>query len=101
MSIPSFLFNCRQATLLIERQADGHLPIASRAQLWTHLRLCTYCRRYEHQSNLIARQARLAAEAMVPPQLVLPAAARARLQQLLAAATLPSAAPASHPAKDC
>ena len=91
--MPSFLFNCRQATLLIERRADGPLPTATRAQLWAHLRLCPYCRRYELQSDLIARKARPAAEAMVPSHLVLPAAARARLQQLLAAAALSALAP--------
>ena len=95
--MPSFLFNCRQATLLIERRADGPLPTATRAQLWAHLRLCPYCRRYELQSDLIARKARPAA--MVPSHLVLPAAARARLQQLLAAAA-PSAATPSNLAKD-
>lgn len=95
MSVPSFLFNCWQATLLIECRADGLLPIANRAQLWAHLRLCPSCRRYELQSNFIARQARPAAEAMVPPHLVLPAAARARLQHLLAAAVPPAPATAS------
>ncbi len=100
MPIPSFLFSCRQATLLIERQAAGPLPTATRAQLWAHLRLCTYCRRYEFQSDFIARQARPAAGAMVPPHVVLPAAARARLQQLLAAVVPPAPATASGFSKD-
>jgi predicted anti-sigma-YlaC factor YlaD len=98
MSIPSFLVNCRQATLLIERRADGPLSTATRARLWAHLRLCPYCRRYELQSDLIARQARPAAEAALLSKLVLPATTRVRLQQLLAAAA--SSATAGDPAQN-
>ena len=82
-SIPSPLFNCQQATLLIERRADEELPVKSRFQLWAHLRLCPYCRRYELQSAFIARQAKAAPEARVPADLALPAPARGRIQQLL------------------
>ena len=83
MSIPSPLFNCQQATLLIERREDEPLPAKTSAQLWAHLRLCPYCRRYAFQSPFIARQAKAAAEATVPADLQLPAALRARLQQLV------------------
>lgn len=85
-SIPSPLFNCQQATLLIERRADARLPVKTRFQLWAHLHLCPYCRRYEYQSAFIARQVRAAAQARVPLDLALPAAARARIQLLLDAA---------------
>lgn len=93
MAIPSFLFNCQQATLLIERRADEPLPMATRTQLWAHLRLCPYCRRYEFQSDLIAKQARLAAVASLPPNLTLPAAIRARLRELLAATAASDSGP--------
>lgn len=83
MSIPSPLFNCQQATLLIERRADEALPRKTQAQLWAHLRLCPYCRRYAVQSPFIARQAKTAAEAVVPTDLALPVSARRRLQHLL------------------
>ena len=83
MSKTSPLFNCQQATLLIERRADEALPFKTRFQLWAHLHLCPYCQRYEFQSRLIARQARTTAEANVPADAVLPTAARRRLQQLL------------------
>ncbi len=76
------MFNCQQATLLIERRADGPLPAQTRAQLWAHLRLCPYCRRYEYQSGLIAQQAKAAAETQ-NIDVTMPAATRARLQQLL------------------
>ena len=83
MSIPSPLFNCHQATLLIERRADERLPLQTRVQLWAHLRLCPYCHRYAFQSLFIARQAKAAAEAVVPTDTVLPAAARRRIQLAL------------------
>jgi predicted anti-sigma-YlaC factor YlaD len=83
MSIPSPLFNCQQATLLIERQADEVLPLKTQVQLWAHLRLCPYCRRYARQSPFLARQARAAAEHRLPADVVLPAAARQRIQRAL------------------
>lgn len=83
MSIPSPLFNCQQATLLIERRADEVLPATTRFQLWAHLRLCPYCRRYEAQSALIARQVKAGAQARVAADAALSAAARARIQQVL------------------
>jgi hypothetical protein len=83
MSIPSPLFNCQQATLLIERRADEVLPLKTRLQLWAHLHLCPYCKRYAFQSPFIARQAKAAAKAEVPAEVVLPPAARRRIQQVL------------------
>ena len=83
MSIPSPLFNCQQATLLVERRADEALPRKTRLQLWAHLHLCPYCSRYAFQSTLLARQARAAAAATGNADARLPAAARARIQQLL------------------
>ena len=82
MSIPSPLFNCQQATLLIERQADEPLPPVTRAQLWAHLRLCPYCRRYAFQSAYLNRLAQAAAGS-APASATLPAAARQRIQGLL------------------
>lgn len=84
MSIPSPLFNCRQATLLVERRADEALPHQARVQLWAHLRLCPYCQRYAVQSMLLARQAGLTAAALAASaDVTLPQPARARLQLLL------------------
>ena len=83
MSIPSPLFNCQQATLLIERRADEVLPAKTRFQLWAHLRLCPYCRRYEAQSALIAGQAKAVAQTRAAAEATLSASARGRIQQVL------------------
>lgn len=68
----TFISDCQRATLLIERRADQQLPLPERVQLWAHLRLCAYCRRYAVQSPALARAARLAAQnpatvARLPP----------------------------------
>lgn len=67
----------------MERRADEPLPLKTQGQLWAHLRLCPYCRRYALQSARLARAARPAAEATVPANLALPADARARIQRTL------------------
>ncbi len=82
MSLLSPLFNCQQATLLIERRADAALPFKTKVQLWAHLHLCPYCKRYAFQSKYIARQA-LALAAPFPTGDGLPPAVRARLQTLV------------------
>jgi predicted anti-sigma-YlaC factor YlaD len=87
MRILSSPLNCQQATLLLERRADQALSLPLRAQLWAHLRLCPYCRRYEHQSQLLSQQAKPAAA--VPAALALPEATRRRLQQVLGARPAP------------
>ena len=81
MTFPSLLDDCRQATLLAERDADGGLPLPARAQLRAHLRLCPPCRRYAAQSRLIARWA--ASAAAVSPDVSLAGETRLRLQQVL------------------
>lgn len=68
--------------MLVERRADEPLPRKTQGQLWAHLHLCPACRRYALQSARIAHAARPAAEAVVPANLALPAAARARMQRL-------------------
>lgn len=83
MFLLSPLFNCQQATLLIERRADVALPLKTKVQLWAHLHLCPYCKRYAFQSKYIARQALALAAAPLPAGAVLPPAVRARLQTLV------------------
>ena len=77
----TLLPDCQQATLLIERRADGALPVPTRLRLWAHLHLCPYCKRYAFQSAYLARQAR--ALAGWPVAVALPPAAYARLQALV------------------
>lgn len=54
----SALFNCNEATLLIEKRAEQPLTLWQRLCLWIHLSMCSLCNRYARQSPLIAALAR-------------------------------------------
>jgi hypothetical protein len=43
-------YNCRKATLLIEKQQLGKLSVAERIELKIHLAGCSVCRTYQSQS---------------------------------------------------
>lgn len=66
MLLPAFVRDCRTATRLIERRAAAPLQPGERLRLWAHLRLCVYCRRYETQSQLLARLASRSPEPFAP-----------------------------------
>ena len=86
----SVLFNCHEATLLLEKQAEQPLTLAQRLSLRLHLMMCVLCRRYARQTELLAQLARrlgrgdLSNEAVTAERLS--AEARARLEQLVRAA---------------
>ena len=46
-------YNCRRATLLIEKQQLVRLTMTERAELRIHLTGCTVCRLFQQQSNVI------------------------------------------------
>ncbi|MEP6950325.1 MAG: hypothetical protein ABI863_13655 [Ginsengibacter sp.] len=46
-------YNCRQATLLIEKKQDTELVVREKLELKLHLSGCHICRVYEQQSILI------------------------------------------------
>lgn len=50
----SALFNCNEATLLIEKRAELPLSPTERASVWAHLRMCVLCRRYAKQTQVVA-----------------------------------------------
>jgi hypothetical protein len=51
--IEKIRYNCRQATLLIEKKQLTKLSIPERISLRIHLTGCSVCRLYEVQSRLI------------------------------------------------
>ena len=53
----SALFNCNEATLLIEKRAELPLSATERASVWSHLRMSVLCRRYAQQTQVVARLA--------------------------------------------
>ena len=52
------MLNCQQVTLLIERTAGRPQQVGTLMPMRVHLRLCYLCRRYQEQTQLIARVAR-------------------------------------------
>jgi hypothetical protein len=46
-------YNCRKATLLIEKQQMGRLTMGERVELKIHLTGCSICRTYQEQSIII------------------------------------------------
>ena len=51
-------YNCRKATLLIEKQQEIELTVREKMELQFHLTGCYICRVYEQQSILINRMIR-------------------------------------------
>jgi hypothetical protein len=46
-------YNCRKATLLIEKQQFGRLTVGERIELKMHLAGCSVCRLFQQQSITI------------------------------------------------
>jgi hypothetical protein len=46
-------YNCRKATLLIEKQQMSRLTMGERVELKIHLTGCSICRMYQQQSIII------------------------------------------------
>jgi len=52
-ALKKIMYNCRQATLLIEKKQLGRLSLRERVELHIHLTGCSFCRLYNKQSSLI------------------------------------------------
>ncbi len=87
----ALLLTCLHTTRLIEERAVVPLPFLTAAALAVHLAYCPLCKRYAVQSSLIAQMALFAAQRTLGSALVLPPAARRRIQQRLHAAGAPPA----------
>ncbi|ASU32225.1 hypothetical protein [Mucilaginibacter xinganensis] len=47
------IYNCKQATLLIEKKSAGRLSLRESFELRVHLLGCSFCRIYKKQSGVI------------------------------------------------
>ena len=50
---------CKKATLLISKKEENKLSWLEKWQLCGHLTICRLCRKFEHQSGFIGRNAKL------------------------------------------
>ncbi|MCZ4225419.1 hypothetical protein [Pedobacter rhodius] len=54
-ALKKIIYNCKQATFLIEKKNSGKITVAEALQLQIHLAGCAVCRTYQQQSLLINR----------------------------------------------
>lgn len=54
-ALKKIIYNCKQATFLIEKRISGKITAAEALQLQVHLAGCSICRTYQKQSMLIVR----------------------------------------------
>lgn len=54
-ALRNIIYNCKQATFLIEKKIAGKITAAETLQLQVHLTGCSVCRVYQKQSILINR----------------------------------------------
>lgn len=54
-ALKKIIYNCKQATFLIEKKISGKITAAEILQLQIHLAGCAVCRTYQQQSLLINR----------------------------------------------
>jgi hypothetical protein len=55
IALKNIIYNCKQATFLIEKRSLGKITAAEAFQLQVHLRGCSVCKIYQRQSLLINR----------------------------------------------
>jgi len=54
-ALKKIIYNCKQATFLIEKRTLGKITALEALQLHVHLVGCSMCRTYQKQSMLIIR----------------------------------------------
>ncbi|RQO69005.1 hypothetical protein DBR40_18675 [Pedobacter sp. KBW01] len=54
-ALKNIIYNCKQATFLIEKRMAGKITASETVQLKVHLAGCSVCRLYQEQSVLINR----------------------------------------------
>ncbi|MGM9478982.1 hypothetical protein ACS5PU_21345 [Pedobacter sp. GSP4] len=54
-ALKNIIYNCKQATFLIEKRMTGKITAAETVQLKVHLAGCSVCKLYQEQSMLINR----------------------------------------------
>ncbi|MBE5318573.1 zf-HC2 domain-containing protein [Pedobacter sp. MR2016-19] len=52
-ALKNIIYNCKQATFLIEKRIAGKITAAEKLQLHVHLKGCSVCKIYQQQSILI------------------------------------------------
>ena len=67
----NMIYNCRQATYLIEKQQIGKINLREKVQLQVHLYACSVCKLFSKQSVVINAMIKQAFKSNTPPKLQL------------------------------
>jgi len=69
--IRNMIYNCRQATFLIEKQQIGKITLREKVQLQVHLYGCSVCKLFNKQSLMINTMIRQVFKNNTPPKVKL------------------------------
>ena len=78
------MYNCKEATILLQKKQQRQISVAERCRLFFHLLLCKACRLFAKQSALIDKHLHDLPSSMIEkPAHTLTASAKSRMQTLL------------------
>ena len=52
------MLNCKEATLLMAKKEEGKLFFIGKLQLAMHTSMCSFCKKYEQQTNQISKESK-------------------------------------------
>lgn len=52
------MVNCKEATLLMAKKEEGKLSLMEKMKLSLHTSMCSFCRKFEMQTNQIAKESK-------------------------------------------
>jgi len=52
------MYNCKEATLQMAKKEEGKLSFMEKMKLFLHTSMCSFCKKFEKQTNQIARESK-------------------------------------------
>jgi hypothetical protein len=52
------MVNCKEATMLMAKREEGKLSFMERINLSIHTSMCSFCKKFEKQTDLIRRESK-------------------------------------------
>lgn len=50
------MVSCKEATFLMSKKAEATLSMVEKLKLWFHTSMCTFCKRFEKQTEQMAEE---------------------------------------------
>lgn len=51
-----FMVNCKEATFLMGKKEESKLTLVERVKLYMHTSICSFCKKFETQINVISKE---------------------------------------------